>query len=101
MWFYCHRHFTDVDCEALNEIENGKMVLVDGRTTYNATAGYSCAENYTLVGESKQVCGDKGIWMPEQPKCLCKDFSLVHLLVYRYIIYRLDYIIEISEVSSI
>lgn len=59
-----------VDCEALNEIENGKMVLVDGRTTYNATAGYSCAENYTLVGESKQVCGDKGIWMPEQPKCL-------------------------------
>lgn len=64
----------DVDCEALPEIENGRVVLVDGRTTYNASVEYSCAENYTLVGPSKRVCSQKALWFPEQPKCLCKLF---------------------------
>ena len=67
---------TDVDCGAVPEIENGNLVLVNGRTTYNASAEYSCAENYTLVGASKRVCTQQALWSPEEPKCLCKLFIL-------------------------
>ena len=46
--------------------------MSDGRTTFNASVLYSCAENYTLVGEARRVCSASGSWQPDQPQCLCK-----------------------------
>lgn len=59
-----------VDCGSPKEIEDGTMVLVDGRTTHGAKAVYECTTNYTIVGEDTAVCSDNGTWSPEAPQCL-------------------------------
>ena len=64
----------DVNCGPLDGIDNGRMQLADSRTTFNATARYSCAENYTLVGAADRLCTARGTWEPSEPKCLCKCF---------------------------
>jgi len=59
-----------VDCGAPAEIEHGKLVLLDGRTTYAAGAIYECAENYTLAGDDVISCGGEARWLPAPPQCL-------------------------------
>lgn len=67
---------TDVNCGGLTSIQDGDVILVDGRTTHGARAVYSCKENYTLVGSEERRCGDEGVWDGNAPKCLfdwCPD----------------------------
>lgn len=59
-----------VDCGAVPELEHGSVAIIDSRTTYGARAEFSCNENYTLMGESKRVCREGGIWSGTQPQCL-------------------------------
>ncbi|KAF2351791.1 C-type lectin-like, partial [Trinorchestia longiramus] len=60
-----------IDCSSPESVEHGKVVLLDGRTTYAARALYACAENYTLDGEEDTImCGDDGEWEPAAPHCL-------------------------------
>ncbi|XP_071548908.1 P-selectin-like [Panulirus ornatus] len=59
-----------VDCEAPPEIENGSLVLVDGRTTYGGKVVYECEKNFTLNGENTATCSESGKWSPEAPQCL-------------------------------
>ena len=60
-----------VDCGALNHIPHGKVELVNNsRTTFNASARYSCDENYSLVGNETRVCLGNGTWSGSEPKCL-------------------------------
>lgn len=61
-----------VDCGQLPSFDNGKIKLVDKRTTFGAFADYQCKENYTLIGDTKRRCGDGGIWSGHQPQCLCE-----------------------------
>ena len=58
-----------VDCGSLRHIPNGKAVLKDLRTTFNATAVYICDTNYTLVGEEARRCARTGFWTGQEPKC--------------------------------
>ncbi|XP_028966823.1 CUB and sushi domain-containing protein 1 [Galendromus occidentalis] len=58
-----------VDCGSLRHIANGKAVLRDLRTTFNATAVYICDTNYTLVGEEARRCAKTGFWTGQEPKC--------------------------------
>ena len=62
---------TDVDCGPLKQVDNGRMELLDSRTTYNASGRYVCNENYTLAGSVQRTCSAKGTWEPAEPKCLC------------------------------
>lgn len=71
-YYYLFFSRLDVDCGSLKGIKDGEVVNADGRTTFGASVKYSCAENYTLVGTDKRVCGSNGNWQPEEPKCLCK-----------------------------
>ncbi|XP_076036539.1 CUB and sushi domain-containing protein 3-like [Oratosquilla oratoria] len=59
-----------VDCGQLSDIENGKVVLVDNRTTYGSRAVYECQTNYTLAGDEFRTCGDGDAWTGEAPQCL-------------------------------
>lgn len=59
-----------VNCNSLNEIENGSVELIDKRTTYGARANYKCNDNYTLVGVNTRECQEEGRWSDTTPKCL-------------------------------
>ena len=73
-------HFLDVNCGRLSNINFGQVTYPDGRTTYNATALYTCDENYTLVGDEVRVCSDDGKWNGSEPRCECKSFYCLILL---------------------
>jgi hypothetical protein len=67
---------TDLNCEALPNLEHGSVVLKDKRTTYGARALYTCHENYTLIGHELRTCGENGTWTNSTPQCLfdwCPD----------------------------
>lgn len=60
-----------VNCGALNDIEHGRVLLVNqSRTTFNATARYVCDQDYTIVGNDSRVCLANGSWSDTEPKCL-------------------------------
>uniref|UniRef100_A0A6A7FRK1 CUB and sushi domain-containing protein 1-like n=2 Tax=Hirondellea gigas TaxID=1518452 RepID=A0A6A7FRK1_9CRUS len=60
-----------IDCKEPGSVENGKFVLLDSRTTYDARVLYECQENYTLGGSKDTItCGDQGTWDPPSPQCL-------------------------------
>ena len=77
-----------MDCGSLKGINDGELVLNDGRTTFGAKVKYSCAENYTLVGSDSRVCGAQGNWEPEEPKCLCKFHRIEHLWLFNKHMYN-------------
>ncbi|XP_076319115.1 P-selectin-like isoform X1 [Tachypleus tridentatus] len=59
-----------VDCGPLLNIPNGYIQYLDSRTTFNATAQYSCDQNFTLVGTDTRRCLGNGKWEGEEPQCL-------------------------------
>ncbi|XP_037529737.1 CUB and sushi domain-containing protein 3 isoform X2 [Rhipicephalus sanguineus] len=59
-----------LDCGAPDPVDNGRIVLLHGRTTYNATVEYVCDTNYTLVGQPRRICGPEGRWNGTKPSCL-------------------------------
>lgn len=65
------RLFLDVECGALQPISNGRVELLNNRTTFNATAQYVCNENYTLKGDALRHCNSDGRWSGDVPSCLC------------------------------
>ncbi|KAK8765822.1 hypothetical protein V5799_031578 [Amblyomma americanum] len=59
-----------MDCGTPDPVDNGRVVLLHGRTTYNATVEYVCDTNYTLVGHPRRLCGTEGRWNGTKPSCL-------------------------------
>lgn len=56
-------------------IEHGSIKFTEERTTYGATATYTCHENYTLIGNENRTCQIDG-WTGKEPQCLidwCPD----------------------------
>ncbi|KFM61407.1 CUB and sushi domain-containing protein 3, partial [Stegodyphus mimosarum] len=58
-----------VQCGDLKDINFGKVIYPEKRTTYNATAVYICEENYTLVGDGVRRCTEDGTWNGTEPRC--------------------------------
>lgn len=70
-------NFVDVDCGQLYNIENGTITLEDNRTTFKATARYTCNQNYSLTnGDAKRTCAEDGKWTGRTPQCLCKSILI-------------------------
>lgn len=70
-WQYSPPSCAFVDCGPLTNIVHGKVEFVnESRTTFNATAKYSCDENYSLVGNTTRTCLGNGSWSGNEPKCL-------------------------------
>ncbi|CAD1479335.1 unnamed protein product, partial [Heterotrigona itama] len=58
-----------VDCKHPEAIENGRVIVVNGTTTYGGTAEYHCLPQYERVGPFLRKCLDTGSWSGEEPKC--------------------------------
>ncbi len=69
-------HWTVVDCGALEDPTNGKVVIVHG-TTFDQPAVYSCNEGYTLNGDARRTCTASGQWTGSAPSCDREWLSLV------------------------
>ncbi|CAG2104634.1 unnamed protein product, partial [Medioppia subpectinata] len=71
-----------VNCGSLPHIPHGRVEFVNNsRTTFNASARYSCDENYTLVGNNTRVCEGNSTWSGIEPKCLyswCPVLTFIH-----------------------
>ncbi|KAF7487688.1 Sushi, von Willebrand factor type A, EGF and pentraxin domain-containing protein 1 [Sarcoptes scabiei] len=74
-----------VDCGPLESIPNGKVSFI--HTYFNASARYSCQNNYALIGAETRYCLGNGSWSHPEPKCyygLCShppeiDNGIVHI----------------------
>ena len=58
---------TYVDCGSLPNIDHGRVKF--SRTTFNATAEYSCDKDYTIVGDKIRYCLGNGSWSGEESRC--------------------------------
>ena len=56
------------ECEGLSNPENGEVSF--NRTVPGSVASYSCNVNFTLSGNSYQMCGLNGSWSGEAPVCV-------------------------------
>lgn len=92
------KNFLDVNCGRLSNINFGHVTYPEGRTTYNATALYTCDENYTLVGDEVRICSDDGKWNGSEPRCECK-FSLDLFLNWCFPILRYYCLLLYQEVT--
>lgn len=61
--------FSAVDCKHPGSIENGRVIVVNGSTTYGGAAEYHCLPQYERVGIFLRKCMDTGFWNGEEPKC--------------------------------
>ncbi|XP_076332272.1 CUB and sushi domain-containing protein 1-like [Tachypleus tridentatus] len=59
-----------VDCGPLLDTDYGKVRYLEARTTFNASAQYTCDQNYTLTGDAIHVCLGSGNWKGDKVKCL-------------------------------
>ncbi|GAB6031334.1 hypothetical protein CHUAL_009120 [Chamberlinius hualienensis] len=59
-----------VDCGIPKTIENGQVALEGNRTSFNATAKYSCNGNFTLTkGSTVRRCQSNSQWDGDAPTC--------------------------------
>ena len=45
-----------VDCERPNEVENGRVIVINDVTTYGGSAEYHCVPNYNRIGPYLRKC---------------------------------------------
>ena len=57
-----------VDCESLNDPENGQVSTPSG-TTFGSSAIYTCNMGYMLSHQQVVMCGSDGMWSPASPSC--------------------------------
>lgn len=69
MKFICDVFFIAVDCKHPGPIENGRVIVVNGSTTYRGAAEYHCLPQYERIGIFLRKCLDTGYWSGEEPKC--------------------------------
>jgi hypothetical protein len=61
-----------VDCHRPNEIDNGRVIVVNDVTTYGGSAEYHCIPQYNRIGPYLRKCMDDGRWSGDEPRCECK-----------------------------
>ncbi|XP_058805446.1 sushi, von Willebrand factor type A, EGF and pentraxin domain-containing protein 1 isoform X1 [Phymastichus coffea] len=58
-----------VDCKHPPPIDNGRVIVVNGTTTYGGAAEYHCLPQFDRVGLFLRKCLDSGLWSGEEPRC--------------------------------
>ncbi|KAK6627548.1 hypothetical protein RUM44_010026 [Polyplax serrata] len=58
-----------VDCKHPGSIENGRVIVMNGTTTYNSAVEYHCVPQYERVGPYLRKCMEDGTWSGEEPRC--------------------------------
>ncbi|XP_014203613.1 sushi, von Willebrand factor type A, EGF and pentraxin domain-containing protein 1 [Copidosoma floridanum] len=58
-----------VDCKHPPSVDNGRVIVVNGTTTYGGAAEYHCLPQYERSGLFLRKCLDTGLWSGEEPKC--------------------------------
>ena len=65
-----------IDCNHPGFIEHGRVLIVNGTTTYNSAIEYHCIAQYERIGPYLRKCLDTGEWSGEEPRCQSMFFSL-------------------------
>ena len=73
---FSSRH-TAIDCKRPNEIENGRIIVVNEVTTYGGSAEYHCIPQFNRIGPYLRKCMEDGQWSGYEPRCEC-EWSQVH-----------------------
>ena len=69
-------HFSVVKCD-YPIVEHGAIVSgFRGKYYYNMQVVFQCRDGFYLHGSSTIVCGAKGTWEPELPKCSAKGMKV-------------------------
>lgn len=58
-----------VDCKHPQSIDNGRVIVVNGTTTYGGASEYHCLPQFERVGPFLRKCLDSGMWSGEEPRC--------------------------------
>ncbi|XP_015517072.1 sushi, von Willebrand factor type A, EGF and pentraxin domain-containing protein 1 isoform X1 [Neodiprion lecontei] len=58
-----------VDCKYPGQIENGRVIVVNGSTVYGGAAEYHCLPQFERVGPFLRKCLDTGLWSGQEPTC--------------------------------
>lgn len=66
--------FAAVECEQLEDPDNGNVVL--SGTTLGSLATYSCIEGYELNGEEQRTCQMDRTWSGVEPTCDRKQICI-------------------------
>ncbi|CAH1169570.1 unnamed protein product [Phaedon cochleariae] len=57
-----------VDCKQPEDIENGRIIVLNG-TTYNSAIEYLCIPNFVRIGPYLRKCMENGEWSGNEPTC--------------------------------
>lgn len=58
-----------VDCKHPGTIENGRVIVMNGTTTYNSAVEYHCVPQFERIGPYLRKCTEDGTWSGEEPRC--------------------------------
>ena len=61
-----------VDCSQPEEVENGRVFLVNGTTVFASVAEYHCLPGFQRSGHFSRKCGADGRWAGPIPLCVGK-----------------------------
>lgn len=59
-----------VECNQPEEVDNGRLFIVNGSTTFGSIVEYHCLPNYQLSGRFSRRCGADGRWAGPIPSCI-------------------------------
>ena len=61
-----------MDCSQPEEVENGRVFLVNGTTVFASVAEYHCLPGFQRSGHFSRKCGADGRWAGPIPLCVGK-----------------------------
>jgi hypothetical protein len=64
-----------VECNQPEEVDNGRLFIVNGSTTFGSIVEYHCLPNYQLSGRFSRRCGADGRWAGPIPSCIGTYFT--------------------------
>ena len=62
-----------MDCSQPEEVENGRVFLVNSSTTYGSVAEYHCVQGFQRHGSFSRKCGADAKWAGPVPQCIGKS----------------------------
>ncbi|KAG8224127.1 hypothetical protein J437_LFUL001821, partial [Ladona fulva] len=60
---------TLIDCQHPGLIEDGRVIVMNGTTTYGSLVEYHCVPKYERIGTYLRRCMENGQWSGEAPQC--------------------------------
>lgn len=72
-WYNASVLVSAVDCKHPEAIENGRVIVVNGSTTYGGAAEYHCLPQFERIGPFLRKCLETGLWSGQEPSCESKS----------------------------